>query len=233
MMKKVLVLALVLVVSSAAFAGMSWSEDFSVEPDYSAAGDWVVGRANGAPPAVSGGSVTWDGSGPGWTLVDDRYNNPLNDKTTFAQGWEAAPAGANNAGVGLWFNFAADGNVHGYGVNIAIMLGRDGAGNQAVIMNNGAPTIVVAEGRVDMTGEFNEDTALMTWAITDSVTTHIGSYQWTPGVPANSQDAGITWVQMGNGAGSLDYITVENIPEPATLLLLSLGGLVLRKRRKA
>jgi hypothetical protein len=230
MMKKVLVLALVVLVSSVSFAGMSWSEDFLFDPDTSATGGWVAGRAGGAPPAVAGGELTWT-IATAWTLYDDKNNDPLNDDTAFTAGWLAAPANAAG-GVGVWFNFAQDGNLHGAGVNVPIMLGRNGGG-QAVIMGNGAPTIQVAEGPIAMTGSFSEATGLMSWAITDSVTTHIGSYTWAFGVPANSQPAGITLNQMANGAGSLDYVTVSNVPEPATLLLLSLGGLVLRKRRKA
>jgi hypothetical protein len=229
MMKKVLVLALVLVVSSASFADMSWSEDFLFNPDTSATGQWIDTRTS-RPADVAGGVLTFT-SGTAWALYDDKDNAPLNDDTTWTTGWTAAPANAG-AGVGVWFNFAQDGNINGAGVNVPIMFGRTGSG-PAIIMGNGAPTIQVAEGPIAMAGSFSEATGLMSWEIKDSVTTHIGSYTWAFGVPANSQPAGITLNQMGNGAGSLDYVTVSNVPEPATLLLLSLGGLVLRKRRKA
>jgi hypothetical protein len=194
------------VVSGVAFAD-SWSEDFTVDPDTSATGQWIDTRTS-RPDPVSGGALTWDGSGTGYALYDDKDDNPMNGDTTWTAGWLAAPQDAG-AGVGLWFNFAQDGLVHGFGVNMYMMHGRNGTG-PAIIFSAGGPTIQVAEGRVDIVASFSEETGLLIWEVTDSVETHSGSATIAFGATPSTQPAGISIAQNDIGAGSLDYITVTN-----------------------
>ena len=232
-MKKFLVVALVLALTSAAFAATSWDEQMTVDPDYSAAGPWLTGRG-GAPLAVSGGTMSFDG----FNLIDDRYNHPLNDDTNFEIQWARTPS-IVTTGSGLWFNFCQDG-VNGNSGSLNALLGRDSFGDARVIFEQqGLQSPILAEGPVNIVGSFVENTTsatelgVMAYVITDSVGTHTGSISVARNITPNSQPAGITVLGWYSGAvdGEIDYFTVDNIPEPITFALLSLGGLFLRRRK--
>ena len=95
-MKKqtIIVLVLLLALTSATFAGRgdskSWAEDMTVDPDYSATGDWIVTNRSGStnPLPVSGGVMPFNG----FNLFDDRYNHHMNGDTNFEIGFGPTPA---------------------------------------------------------------------------------------------------------------------------------------------
>jgi len=250
-MKKFLVLALVLALTSSAFAlglpevSYTWDEQMDVQPDVSATGDWVDkgsgGRGGSILPDVSGGVMVFTSEDNPFALADDRNDNALFGDTAVEIGWKAAPADAHG-GVGLWFNLDRNGtnstdNLFGYTFNV--LLGRDDFGDQIVRFEQQGLDVAVPDGDVVFDGLFEDGgfdaDGLLTYTITHSGGTINDTLVIPRTMPTSSAaTAGVTILSwyMGVDNGTIDYFTIVNtVPEPITFALLSLGGLFLRRRK--
>ena len=246
-MKKFLVLALVLALTSSAFAlglpevSYTWDEQMTVDPDTSATGDWVEGRGGSNLPDVSGGVMTFDSTTHPFALADDRNDNALFGTIDIEIGFGAAPQNANG-GVGLWFNADRNatnstGNAFGFAFNV--LLGRDDYGDQVIRFEQQGVDVLVPEGAVVFDGQFVDggldQPGLLSYTIAHSGGTTVGSLVVPRAMPHDPMaTAGLTILSwyMGVDNGTIDYLTVVNtVPEPITFALLSLGGLFLRRRK--
>jgi len=245
-MKKFLVLALVLALTSSAFAlGLpevpyTWDEQMTNQPDVSATGDWIEGRGGSPLPDVSGGVMVFTSEDNPFALADDRNDNALFGDIDIEIGFGAAPADAHG-GVGLWFNADRNatnstGNAFGFAFNI--LLGRDDFGDPVIRFEQQGVDVVVGEGAVVFDGLFEDGgldaDGLLTYSIVHSGGTINSSLVIPRAMPhAPMATAGLTILSWYNGVdnGTIDYLTVSVVPEPITFALLSLGGLFLRRRK--
>ena len=90
----------------------------------------------------------------------------------------------------------------------------------------------VAIDSVDQDG----DTTFEVIGTLDTYSVPIISIGWNSWVSVNTtgQNLGeITMIRLSSYEGAFDNLTINVVPEPATLLLFSLGGLILRRRHRA
>lgn len=164
----------------------------------------------------------------GWTNYRNGAAGPLND------------AGVEAAGVGWWVG-------SGPHQNAGFMSSGDAAYTMSsyTIQPGDVFTIEYIGGHWDWTGA-GEWTATLFY---DNPANVIGSYvqgmaSWFPdlvwysdttGIAATPESVGgtlgILMTSSGTGISQFDELTVNVIPEPATMALLALGGLLLRRKK--
>jgi hypothetical protein len=218
-MKKVLVLAMV-----AALATMSQAAviDSFVNLDFDSGGVTTPGPFKGfdAPDAPEI---------EGWTNYRNGAAGPLND------------AGVEAAGVGWWVG-------DGPHQNAGFMSSGDAAYTMSTytIQSGDVFNISYIGGEWSWTGDKGEWTATLFY---DDPANVIGSYiqgmsSWFPdgvwyssttGIAATPESVGgtlgILFTNTGTRIVQFDEATVTVVPEPATMVLLGLGALVLRRKK--
>lgn len=233
---RVLVLVLVLVLCSSAFAGMSdprtWGEDMSSDP--LGTSDWQTRSGYPSDYDIADGLMSFNSD---WQLIDTAAHYFLGT-TIVDMDWAAAPVGTDNPGVGWWLNIANDGSTGGMST-IYCILGRDSSGNQKIDISNGDHSVIttlamaegVVAGSVTMSDYGGGLGGSLSYSFTDSAGTTAGSYPLIRQTGMTG-DPYFTLVAFDTGRGSIDNVTVTNsLPEPMTIALLGLGGLLLRRRK--
>jgi len=194
----------------------------------------------GGSSTYSGGTINWSGGVTGW-IMTDAGNFYFSDSLT---GFTSMPITANftsmtdtsSGGVasasfasGTW---SISLNITGYAGPVAYIAGHlSSSYNEAEVVNEGrleGKAVVIVD-----TATFND--AFWTTVLNGSTLTWDGIGELAGIISNTYLPSGTNYQSYATGYSSENMIVTlyadeSQIPEPATMLLLSIGGLLLRKR---
>jgi hypothetical protein len=162
-------------------------------------------------------------------LVDD--GDFESGAMNWPNGWGAGTSGTFAAGAGVGGSIggqttATDQYWHGF-LDVADAGGNWGAGDYIMTFEAKTDTL----GTEIFFGWNGPGYAL--WAPQVALTTDWVTYTYTAAFPVASQavSADIFLYQKGAGTMTIDNVSLTAVPEPASLALLGIGGLLLRRRK--
>jgi len=187
----------------------------------------MVGRGYVNGHFKNHGDVIGDGTGTDERIVFDApwivtgkgtFENTL-ILGTFAPGESPAIASGANQGFGGTVQLELGGTAPGFGDD-----NHDQIADDATILLVGSPTLAILPWN-DFVPAVGDEFVVMTWAAgLDSAFGDVVTDSWFT-------DRGLSFdLRYNNPAGAGD-LTLEAVPEPATLALLALGGVVVLRRR--
>jgi len=214
-MKKVAVLMMAVALAAAASAGIIYSDDFQSYAVANPAGadflaNWTVAGPGGANSSRIFNTANFGGSRVWITLVDGMSITSTNG---------IAISSDTNYQFSVMLASETFDGARQLKASYDLLVGQDAATATSLI---GGPVEVIAAGD--------------TYLVDDSKEDHIFTQNFTTGA-LNAGDTLFIQIKMiGAYAGTkpffcVDDVMVSEIPEPATLVLLGLGGLLLRKRK--
>ena len=188
----------------------------------------MVGRGSVNGNFKNQGDVIGDGVGAGERII---FNSPwiVSGKGTFtntlimgtfAPGESPGITNGTNQGFGGTVQIELGGTVPGFGNG-----NHDQINDTAMILLVGSPTLEILPWN-GFVPEVGDEFIILTWqAGLDGKFGDVVTASWLA-------DHGISFALHYNNIGGAGNLTIEAVPEPATLSLLALGGLAMMRRKK-
>ena len=231
--KSIVVLLVTVMLVGFASADIVWENNMDADPD----GDgWAVRSGRNAYDVTTTPGVLTMAGGAFSTLLDTVPEDPFLGTTTIDMEFRATSGQSTaNGGIGLWFNAGVSGDATEYGYLRMSSGMNDNADGQIFLLQDSGGELTshaFGTGMLTMNAVVNQILNTVTYTVTDGSAAFGDTLTYAASTAIGANTKGLATMYTAGPAGEIDYIKIDNVvPEPATMVLLGLGGLLLRKRK--